>query len=229
MNFSILSVNEAVTEVVQEPGLIEQGGVTLLVLMLLSVLTVAIVIFLLMSVRAEELCPSGFVREAERLAASGDLPAVQSLCDGKRTAAAKIISSVVSLITSSSRPSYEMIRDAAESEGARQAGRIRQKLNLLMDIAKSAPMIGLLGTVIGMRQSFAGLKVGTGSTAMPVELADGIGKALITTAGGLILSIVALFFYSMLRQRINAVIGELETRCSSVVRLCAANIHLEKD
>jgi biopolymer transport protein ExbB len=79
-------------------------------------------------------------------------------------------------------------------------------------------MIGLLGTVLGMREAFAGLQVDIGSSN-PVHLADGVAKAMITTAAGLILGITAMVVHSYFRGRVHDLVSGLENRCSRVLRI----------
>ena len=209
---------EGSTAVVGVSSLMQQGGNTLVVLMMLSALFVALAFFLLMTLRKELLAPTQFLQDAEHVASSHDIQALKALCKTNNSPAAFIVGAAAEELVLCPEASYTVIRDAVEDEGARQAGALWQRIQYIMDIAVVAPMIGLLGTVLGMRQAFAGLSVDIGS-ANPMGLADGVGKALITTAAGLILGITAMFVHSYFRGRVNNLISELENRCGKVLRV----------
>ncbi len=205
-------------------NIIEQGGTTLVVLFALSFLFIVLVIYLLLTLRKGVTAPEKFLNEAEGVAKSQDLEKLKQLCTSDSSPAAKIIGAAAEEIIMDPKVSYEAIRDAVEDEGSRQAGEINQKLQYLMDIAVVAPMIGLLGTVLGMREAFSGLRVDIGS-ANPVNLADGVSKALITTAAGLILGITAMFVHSYFRGKVHNLLSNLENSCAKILRLCVKSRH----
>jgi len=76
-------------------------------------------------------------------------------------------------------------------------------------------MVGLLGTVLGMIKSFMGLNAEL-ATPRPTVIASGVSMALITTAAGLIIGILAMILYSFFRARINRILTELENSCNKV-------------
>lgn len=200
--------------------ILQQGGNTLLVLLILSIFFVTLSIFMLMTLRKEVMAPKGFLQDAEASARDQDLEALKAICGNSNSAAAKIIGVATEEIVINPNVSYNAIRDAVEDEGNRQAGNIYQKVQYIMDIAVVAPMIGLLGTVLGMREAFSGLRVDMGS-ANPVNLADGVSKALITTAGGLILGITAMVIHSYFRGRVHDLLSDLENSCAKILRVFA--------
>ena len=93
-----------------------------------------------------------------------------------------------------------------------------QKLSYLADIAAIAPMVGLLGTVLGMIQAFNVIAFQTGAVK-PVLLASGISKAMVTTATGLIVAIPAMIFYSFFRGRLQNVTARLENISTELFHL----------
>ena len=115
------------------------------------------------------------------------------------------------------------IRDVVEEEGARQAGILWHRIQYLQDIAVVAPMIGLLGTVLGMLQAFTGF--GVDQTAQTLKLASGVSQAMITTAGGLIVGITCLVVYSLFRGYVNRLVSNLEMACTQVIRNFHNNQH----
>jgi biopolymer transport protein ExbB len=199
-------------------SLLQQGGTTLLVLIAMSVFFAAMSFFLFMSLRGEILAPTTFMQEAEKVASGHDIEALTALCQKNDSPAAKIIGAAAEDLVLNPEASYNALRDSVEDEGARQAGALWQRIQYLMDIAVVAPMIGLLGTVLGMREAFTGMRVDLGS-ANPVHLADGVSKAMFTTAAGLILGIVAMCVYSYFRGRVHDLVSDLEHRCGRVLRI----------
>ena len=200
--------------------ILQQGGNTLIVLLVLSIFFVTLSLFLLMTLRNEIMAPKGFLQDAEAAAKDKDLEALKAICSNSSSPAAKIIGAAAEEIVMNPDVSYNAVRDSVEDEGNRQAGNIYQKVQYLMDIAVVAPMIGLLGTVLGMREAFSGLRVDIGSSN-PVNLADGVSKALITTAAGLILGITAMVVHSYFRGRVHDLLSGLENSCGKILRVFA--------
>ena len=202
-------------------SLIEQGGFSLTVLLIISFFCLTLSIYLLMTIRLELIAPTDFITEAEKVADTHDFEALKAICRKEKTPAAEVIGAAAIELDLNPESSYQIIRDAVEDEGNRQANAIWQKVQYLMDIAVIAPMIGLLGTVIGMRDSFTGIQNGFGQVK-PMNLASGIGKALITTAAGLILGITAMIIHAYFRGRVNRILSEMESRCGRVLRTFAS-------
>jgi len=196
--------------------IIEAGGWTMWVIIGLSAIGTFLVVFFLFSLRAGLLYPRSFIREAEDAAAEGDADALAAVCESSSSPAARIVGAAIQQISGSKQVDYLLIRDAVEDEGARQAGVLWQRIQYLLDIAVVAPMVGLLGTVLGMLQSFAGLQVEVG--VKPIAVSHGVAKALITTAGGLIVGICAMILYAVFRGRVNSLISGLEGACGRVLR-----------
>lgn len=194
------------------------GGWPMDVLLFLSILATFLILFFLFTLRAGMLYPRQFMREAENAAADGDIEAFQNLCADHRCPAARILRAAAENIGPDMEQEYAIVRDAIEDEGARQAGFLWQRIQYLMDIAVIAPMVGLLGTVLGMLESFAGMRLEVGGVN-PISLSQGISKALVTTAGGLIVGIAAMVLYAVFRGRVNHLISDMESACNEVLRL----------
>ena len=102
-----------------------------------------------------------------------------------------------------------LLRETMEGEGGRQATLMQNQTQYLLDIAIIAPMIGLLGTVMGMLRAFNSVALDI-ARARPLELAGGVSQALITTIAGLIVAIPAMIAYAYFRGRSSRLITELE-------------------
>jgi len=197
--------------------IIEDGGWPMKVILALSIFMTFLVIYFLFSLRQSVLFPRAFVREIEAAAQEGDIEALVAICHGNESATALVVRAAAEQFVGSNNVDYAVLRDAIEDEGARQAGFLWQRIQYLMDVAIIAPMVGLLGTVLGMLQSFSGLQTELGAVR-PEALAQGVSKALVTTAGGLVVGITAMVLYAIFRGRVSSLIAGLENVCNRVIR-----------
>ena len=100
----------------------------------------------------------------------------------------------------------------------KEMGVLWQRIGILSDIAAIAPMIGLLGTVVGMIQAFNTIAFQT-AVVKPILLAGGIGKAMITTAGGLVVAIPAMLAYSYFRIKVQNIMHIVENYSADIIKL----------
>ena len=96
------------------------------------------------------------------------------------------------------------------AEGGRIADRMMASVDWLADIAAIAPLVGLLGTVLGMFQAFGGIASDVAAGAKPVVLAQGVSQAIVTTIFGLVIAIPSLVMYAFMRRRCQTRIAEIE-------------------
>jgi biopolymer transport protein ExbB/TolQ len=97
-----------------------------------------------------------------------------------------------------------------ESEGGRVADRLMSQVEWFADIAAVAPLVGLLGTVLGMFQAFGGIASDVSAGAKPMVLAQGVSQAIVTTIFGLAVAIPSLLAYALFRRRAQKRIAEIE-------------------
>lgn len=97
-----------------------------------------------------------------------------------------------------------------------QRGRLERFLPLLSTIITAAPMLGILGTVLGIIASFEVLS-GQGATTDPRSVSQGIAEALITTAGGLTVSLITLFPYNLFRAQVDRTLTRLESLAAAAL------------
>jgi biopolymer transport protein ExbB len=116
----------------------------------------------------------------------------------------------------------------AEAEGSRQAGLLSSRISYLADIGSIAPMVGLLGTVLGMIESFMQISGGDVQGVRHMELSKGVSEALITTAAGLMIGIPALVFYSIFRGRVQKYIAELEAASTHLMALLHTQVEYQR-
>ena len=103
-----------------------------------------------------------------------------------------------------------------EAEGARIAERAYAAVDWLSDIATIAPLVGLLGTVLGMFQAFGGIAADVTAGAKPVVLAQGVSQAIVTTIFGLVVAIPCLLAHAYFRRRAAANVAALEEKADEV-------------
>lgn len=117
----------------------------------------------------------------------------------------------------------EIVKEAVEDTGRHVAPELERYLNTLGTIASISPFLGLLGTVLGMIQMFAG--VSTHGIGDPAAVAGGIAQALITTAAGLVVAIFSLLFYRYFRGRVNELLLDMEQQALKLIDV----LHVEHE
>lgn len=191
--------------------LVKAGGWPMVPLLLLGVLALAIILERFWSLRRTEVLPPGLGQEVRNWAARGKLdPAhLQTL-----RANSPLGALLAAALEARNRP-RDQIRERIEDTGRHLVHRMERFLNALGTIASAGPLLGLLGTVIGMIQMFLGiLDHGVGDVN---QLAGGIGKALVCTATGMIVAIPALMFHRYFRGRIDGYVIEMEQEASALL------------
>lgn len=117
------------------------------------------------------------------------------------------------------------IREAIEDQGREEVARLEKNLGILASVAGLAPMVGFLGTVTGMIAAFQAIAA-SGGQASPVELADGIWEALITTAFGLIVGIPSYAAYNWLVSKTQQIATQLERVGREALDIIEEELHV---
>jgi biopolymer transport protein ExbB len=191
--------------------LVKAGGWPMVPLLLLGVLALAIVLERFWSLRRNEVLPPGLGQEVRNWAARGKLDA--SHIDSLR-ANSPLGALLAAALEARNRP-RDQIRERIEDTGRHLVHRMGRFLNALGTIASAGPLLGLLGTVVGMIQMFLGiLDHGVGDVG---QLAGGIGKALVCTATGMMVAIPALMFHRYFRGLIDGYVIEMEQEASALL------------
>ncbi len=173
------------------------------ILSLLSVASMVIWLYSLTTVRSKDILPEEFLQELKIQLRNGQFIEAEALCQAQP----KLLSMIVSAGLSTRKLGAQVMIDSMKSEGKRAATSFWQRLSLLNDIVIIAPMLGLLGTVIGMFYAFYDINRSTESIN---ALFDGLGIAVGTTVAGLIVAIIAMIFYTTLKYRIVKILAEVE-------------------
>jgi biopolymer transport protein ExbB len=177
---------------------------------LLSVLTLAMIIYLLVVLRKNQVVPEPLRSELMEKLRAGELEDARRLCGFRRGPLSAVVLSAIDHIKSMPEMEPMLLRDVVEGEGSRQSESIQGQTQYLMDIAVVAPMIGLLGTVFGMMIAFNAVSDQI-AVVRPTALISGVNKAMVTTAFGLVVGIPAMMFYAYFRNRATKLVVLLET------------------
>jgi biopolymer transport protein ExbB len=188
------------------------------VLFALSVFFVMLVIVYLMTIRRGAVVSSGFMATADALLRKRDYLGLLAVSNRHGEAIARVVQKVLDFTTKNPNAEFQQVREIAETEGSRVAASLNNRVTYLADIGMIAPLLGLLGTVLGIIRSFGALGADLG-TARYVLLSKGISEALINTCAGLAIGIPAMMFYAFFRGKSQKMISELESATTHVLAL----------
>ena len=194
------------------------AGPVMYVLLALSVFSVMLVVVYLMTIRRGAVVSSGYMATADALLRKRDHLGLLAVSNRHGEAIARVVQKVLDFTTKNPSADFQQVREIAETEGTRVASSLNNRVTYLADIGMIAPMLGLLGTVIGIIRSFGALGADLGS-ARYVLLSKGISEALVNTCAGLAIGIPAMMFYAIFRGRVQKLISDLEAACTHVLAL----------
>jgi biopolymer transport protein ExbB len=194
------------------------AGPVMYALLAMSVLSVMLVVTYLMTIRRGAVVSSGFMATADALLRKRDYLGLLAVSNRHGEAIARVVQKVLDFTTKNPHADFQQVREIAETEGTRVASTLNNRVTYLADIGMIAPLLGLLGTVIGIIRSFGALGADLG-TARYVLLSKGISEALVNTCAGLAIGIPAMIFYAFFRGRVNRLISELESASTHVLAL----------
>ncbi len=179
------------------------GGVVGMLILLLSLAAVALVIEHLMTLRETVLMPPGLADDVFQLLSSGKPSLAVERCRQQPSFLAFVLSAGLSEVEGG----WPAAEKAIEDTMADQSARLFRKIEYLSVIGNIAPMLGLLGTVVGMIFAFREVAATQGA-ARAADLAEGIYLALVTTVMGLIVAIPALGAFAIFRNRVDQLVAE---------------------
>ena len=178
----------------------------------LSVLALMLFLYFLLTINSRAVAPSAFVNEVTNLVLVHRYEAAADAC---RRAKGVFIAPIILRCVQNAGKSQSIILGMIDSEGRRLSDVIWNRISYLADISNVAPMLGLLGTVIGMLTAFFGLERESGSINAAV-LSQGVGQAMATTMFGLTVGIAATVFYSIVKSRATRTLAEAEAAVHSI-------------
>ena len=185
--------------------LILQGGFMMIPLLLLSVAAIYIFVERVLTIKKASQRPEQFMENVKTSVQKGDINGARMLCAQNQTPIARMIEKGIARIGSP----LKNIEVSIENVGKIEIFKLEKNLSLLATISGAAPMLGFLGTVIGMIQAFISIAQEEGSVS-PKLLSEGIYTAMVTTATGLFIGIIAYLGYNYLVSRVQKVIHQME-------------------
>lgn len=214
---AVRAQEEPITDPAQSAGLslfdiIKEGGAVMVALGMLSIVAMALILTYFVTISPRRETPTDLVRRLTVLLEGDDVAGCVELCEERD----EILATVARAGLRVAGHDRSVVLEAMQGEGMRQAASLGQYVSYLNNIAAIAPMLGILGTVLGMIRAFNGIALEAGAVK-PMVLASGIAQALVTTAAGLVLAIPVLTFYFYFRGRAQKVISTVEGAGSELI------------
>ena len=184
-----------------------KGGWLMIILLILLFLSIYVLIERTLVIRKAQEEDATFMNRIKDYIHEGKVNAALGLCRKTDTPAARMVEKGISRL---GRPMTD-VTTAIENIGNIEISNLEKGLPILATTAAGAPMIGFLGTVTGMVKAFMSM-ASEGANVDVTSLSTGIYEALVTTVGGLIVGIIAMFAYNYLTTLIKGVINKMEMR-----------------
>jgi len=220
----------AEVEVESETSLLQiygKGGWMMHVLLVCSIGTIAVVVYCAIQISPRKMVPKGLNETLLRNMRERDITNAYALCQENPNSFTRVVGAAVLKCNfdrdQANRLSMEQA--AVETLDQEETGQMLW-VNYLNIFATIAPMVGLLGTVTGMIKSFGKLEQGASE---PSDLAGGIGEAMTTTAGGLLVGIPAMFFFFFFRNRLMAIVSKIQKETTFLVDVLSGEVKIADD
>lgn len=215
--------DDALIEMLQDDSsmsffeILSQGGLLMIPLFILSVLAIYVISERWRTLENSKMDINQMLNNIETLLKSGSQNRAIQYCEEFDKPLARILKSGIRKL---GRPILD-IENTIKNAGKKEIFNLEKRMNWLATIAGVAPLIGFTGTVTGMIRAFMDIQSLQGNVN-PSVLAGGIWEALITTATGLIVGIIAYGFYNYLQGKVNRMIFELENASADFIDLLQA-------
>jgi biopolymer transport protein ExbB len=196
------------------PVLLSNGGPVLWLILLASAVAIVVFVERFLHCHRAQINSMEFLNGVRTVLKRNNVVEALSICDATPGPVARLVKTAI-LNRDNGR---ERVREALEEAGLAEVPRLEEKLNLLATIAQLAPLLGLLGTVLGFIQSFMAMQQ-QGLHADIGKLSTGVWQALICAAAGLAVAIPAHAGYNYLVSRVNSIVLDMERAASEIVNI----------
>ncbi|MBV8812916.1 MAG: MotA/TolQ/ExbB proton channel family protein [Verrucomicrobia bacterium] len=200
--------------------LIQAGGWVMVPLIGASILTLTLILACFLTLRRGAVVTRRYMDTADALLRKRDYTGLIAVSNRHSSAIARITAHTLDFAIKHPSAPPSAIREVAETEGTRFSSSLNQRIVYLADLATLSPMLGLLGTVVGIINSF-GVLAGNTNQPRQVLLAGGVAQALVATAAGLVVGISAMAFYSLFRGKVTSMVSDLEAATTHIVNILA--------
>src|SRR6184192_69710 len=194
------------------PDLLKHGGPMMYLLLIVSAVALVVFVERLLHFHRAQINSMEFLNGVRNVLKRENVVEALSICDATPGPVARLVK-VAILNRDRGR---EGVREALEEAGLIEVPPLEDKLNLLATIAQIAPLMGLLGTVLGFIEIFTALQ-NKSTLANMQDLSGGIWQALICTAAGLAVAITCYAAYNYLVSRVNAIVLDMEKAATEIV------------
>ncbi|HTL47531.1 MAG TPA: MotA/TolQ/ExbB proton channel family protein [Verrucomicrobiae bacterium] len=192
---------------------LQSGGVVMVILGILSLIILSLMIFLLLYLDPLKLVPSELTHKCLQYVTQKKYDLARKAISGNESLVKNIILAGLDRVNLGE----EAVHETVELTARKEVTTLWSFLNYISDIGQVAPMLGLLGNVLGMIRAFNNVAFETG-VVKPIALAGGVAEAMITTAGGLSIGILAMIIYPIIRARVQNITNLLETETSVILK-----------
>ena len=184
--------------------LIMKGGPIMYPIALLLLISIYLVVERLLVISKASKKNETLVLSLKEMIHSGNIENARSMCKNLNTPESIMLEQGVSRI---GKP-VEEIREAMDKSGANEIAKLEKNLNVLSIIGRIAPMFGFVGTIIGVITIFR--KISQSGTVEIVQISDGLYQKMVSSAGGLVVGVIAFIFYYWLNARIDKLAHRME-------------------
>ncbi len=184
--------------------MIGKGGPIMYPIALLLLISIYIVVERLLVISKASKKNENLVTSLKEMIHSGNITNARSMCKNMNTPESSMIEQGVSRI---GQP-VEEIREAMNKSGSNEIAKLEKNLNVLSIIGRIAPMFGFVGTIIGVITIFR--KISQSGTVEIVQISDGLYQKMVSSAGGLVVGVVAFIFYYWLNARVDKLAHRME-------------------
>ena len=193
------------------------GGPVFWLLIALGAASVLLFFNRLIALRRAQIDYGDFMRGVGNVLDQNNPDEALALCDETPAPVARIVAEAVRQRSSSAR----VLREIVDATGRAEVGRFERRLALLAIIAQSAPLLGLLGTIVGMARVV--LAVGGQALVTRADLIGGAMQTLSAAAAGIVVAVSVQVMYGMLRVRLDRLTADLEAAASQILGILAAH------
>lgn len=208
MSDELMQMEEPVQESMNLWSMAQYGGWIMIILALLLAWALFIFIERLVVLHAAMKEDRSFMDRIRDYIHDGKIDSALQLCRTTNTPSSRMVEKGISRI---GRPMQD-VQVAIENVGNLEVSQLEKGLVIMATIAAGAPMLGFLGTVLGMVQTFYNMSLNASGVIEMSALSTGMYQAMVTTIGGLVVGILAMFAYNFLVARIDRVVHQLEGR-----------------
>lgn len=202
-------------------GFIKRTGVMAYPLIALSMVAFFMIVLFTLTIRQGTVVSDAFMNSADALIRKQDYLGLLAVCNRRNECIARITAKTLDFATRNPTASFEEVKEVTEAEGNRQSSLLLARIAYLGDVGAVAPMLGLLGTTLGMITTFHEISGKGAGGSNQLGLAQGVSEALLCTASGLVIGIPALMFYAIFRGKVNRLISEMEAATTHLMALLA--------